>query len=122
MDATIGLKPVTIPSYPAVPAQPAQAPAAAIPAPQPAVDLPATVDVQVAAAEQKRYDAVKKASQSAPNVYPLGDRTFTIFKDSAGQYVTRYYSQRTGQVSYVPEPETLKQSSAYNLPVVSIKT
>lgn len=111
MDA-IGIKPVIIPSYPAVTAQPAAA--APLPAPRPAADVPAPVDVQMATAEQRRYEAIKKASQDAPNVYPLGDRTFTIFKDSSGQYVTRYYSQRTGQVSYVPEPEVLKQRTIYS--------
>jgi hypothetical protein len=114
MDA-IGIKPVSIPSYPAP--QPVAAPA-----PRPVAQAPVAipVDVQVASAEQKRFEAVKAASQSAPNVYPLGDRTFTIFKDSSGQYVTRYYSMTTGKVSYVPEPETLKQSGTYSAPNVKV--
>lgn len=113
------IQPVVIKSYPAAQAKPA-APAA-VPAPKPVADSPLPVEAQVQSVEQQRYEAVKKASQDAPNVYPLGDRTFTIFKDSSGQYVTRYFSQRTGQVSYVPEPETLKQSSAYIAPALNIK-
>ena len=116
MDA-IGIRNVSLPSFPA--AQPVAAPAPR-PVAQAPVPAPLPVDVQVASAEQKRFEAVKAASQSAPNVYPLGDRTFTIFKDSSGQYVTRYYSMTTGKVSYVPEPETLKQSSTYSAPNVKV--
>lgn len=112
------IQPVVIKSYPAAQAKPA---APAVPLPRPVADIPLPVEAQVQSAEQQRYETVKRASQEAPNVYPLGDRTFTIFKDSSGQYVTRYVSMRTGQVSYVPEPETLKQSSAYNAPAVNIK-
>lgn len=112
------IQPVITKSYPAAQAKPA-APAA--PLPKSVAELPLPVEVQVRSAEQQRFAAVKRASQEAPNVYPLGDRTFTIFKDSSGQFVTRYTSLRTGQISYVPEPETLKQSSAYIAPAINIK-
>lgn len=60
-------------------------------------------------AEQQRYDQVLNASQTvAGNTYAVSDKSFTIFKNTDGQYVTRYTSLRDGKVTYVPE-QTLVQ-------------
>jgi hypothetical protein len=60
-------------------------------------------------AEQQRYDQVLNASQNvAGNSYAVSDKSFTIFKNTDGQYVTRYTSLRDGKVTYVPE-QTLVQ-------------
>jgi hypothetical protein len=62
--------------------------------------VPAPSNDPVQAAEQKRYDNVFSAAQ---NNYAVADKRFTIFKDSSGQYVTRYTSLRDGTITYVPE-------------------
>lgn len=54
--------------------------------------------------EKRRYEAVKQAAQ---DTYILGDQRFTIFKDSTGQYITRFTSLRDGRVTYIPEPQLL---------------
>ena len=55
-------------------------------------------------AEQQRYDQVFAAAQNASgNNYAVSDKSFTIFKNVDGQYVTRYTSLRDGKVTYVPE-------------------
>ena len=54
--------------------------------------------------EQQRYGQVLNASQNiAGNNYAVSDKSFTIFKNVDGQYVTRYTSLRDGKVTYVPE-------------------
>jgi len=56
-----------------------------------------------------QYDAaIRQASLSFKNTYAVSDTTFTIFKDSTGQFITRYISLRDGQITYVPEPVLLK--------------
>lgn len=60
-------------------------------------------------AEQQRYEHVLNASHSAAGTtYPVSDKSFTIFKNANGEYVTRYTSLRDGKVTYVPE-QTLVQ-------------
>jgi hypothetical protein len=72
--------------------------------------VPAPSDPSTAQdAEQQRYNQVLNASQAAAgNTYPVSDKSFTIFKNTDGQYVTRYTSLRDGKVTYVPE-QTLVQ-------------
>jgi len=69
-----------------------------------------------AVAEQRRYEQVATASKSlARDFYPVSDKTFTIFKDASGVYITRYMSLRDGRVTYVPEPKLLQMfESQYN--------
>ncbi len=55
--------------------------------------------------EKQRLDTVVKAASSFKNVYAVSDTTFTIFKDSTGQFVTRFTSLKDGAVTYVPEPD-----------------
>lgn len=76
------------------------------------VEIPqAAVDsVDIPKAEQRRFERVKQASQSFfKDVYAVNDHTFTIFKDSTGQYITRFTSLRDGKVTYIPEPQLLQQ-------------
>jgi len=83
---------------------PASAPAH-IPQAQ-APDANQTVDIQVA--EQRRLATVERLSQDIANIYVVGDKRFTIFKDVTGQYITRFTSLRDGKVTYIPEPELFK--------------
>lgn len=77
------------------------------------------IDTQ--AAEQRRYDTVKRLAEDIANVFVIGDQRFTIFKDSTGQYITRFTSLRDGRVTYIPEPQLFKQSGALNLPSIELK-
>lgn len=59
--------------------------------------------------EERRYEQVVQAARSAfRDFYPVGDKTFTIFKDASGQYITRYRSLRDGRVTYIPEERLLR--------------
>ncbi len=85
-----------------------------------AQDADQTVDLQ--AAEQRRFAAVQRASQDIANIYVVGDKRITIFKDLSGQYITRFTSLRDGMVTYIPEPQLFKiQSSAQDTtPIVKL--
>ena len=62
------------------------------------------------AVEQKRYKQVAKAAESFfKNVYAVSDTRFSIYKDSSGQYITRYTSLRDGRVTSIPEPALLQK-------------
>jgi len=94
-------------------------PVIAKPAPQPPV-----VEVKVEqpkappTAEKARYEEVKKAAQAIQsNYYVVSDVRFTIFKDIAGDYVTRFTSLKDGSVKYYPQKSLfdlmkIKQSQA----------
>lgn len=59
--------------------------------------------------EDKRYEQLKRAAQNFfKDVYAVSDTTFSIFKDSTGQYITRFTSLRDGKVTYIPEPQMLQ--------------
>ncbi len=60
------------------------------------------------AAEQQRVQAVRRAAAAVSDIFVVSDRTFTIFKDVTGQYVTRFTSLRDGKVTYIPEPNLFK--------------
>lgn len=60
------------------------------------------------ATDEERFEMVKNSAQSYKNSYAVSDTTFTIFKDSSGQYVTRFTNLRDGKVTYIPEPEILQ--------------
>ena len=114
MDA-IGFKPLITTPAPQVPNQGGQS--AALPLPGATQDdstplvKAAQSDVTAQAAEQKRYEAVQRASQAIANVYVVSDQKFTIFKDATGQYITRFTSLRDGKVTYIPEPTLFKSTS-----------
>lgn len=59
-------------------------------------------------AEQQRLDTVIKSAHSFKNTYAVSDLKFTIFKDSSGQFITRFTSLKDGSVKYVPEPDMLQ--------------
>jgi len=72
---------------------------------------PAAPDVEIPAqsVEQRRFEQVVKAAKAYfKNVYAVSDMRFTIFKDTSGQYITRYTSLRDGKVTYIPEPAMLQ--------------
>jgi len=59
--------------------------------------------------EERRYAQVAQAAQRlAGDPYPVSDRSFTIYKDTSGQYITRYTSLRDGRVTYIPEQRLLQ--------------
>lgn len=76
-----------------------------VPIPQPETQ----VDLQTA--EQRRLEAIERGARELANTYAVSDKTFTIFKDSTGQYITRFTSLRDGRVTYIPEPALLKSDS-----------
>ena len=65
-----------------------------------------------AAADQRRVQAVQHAAQEIANIYVVSDKTFSIFKDATGQYITRFTSLRDGKVTYIPEPTLFKMASS----------
>ena len=77
----------------------------------------------VAVIERKREAAVRHSAQQLANVYVVSDLRFTIFKDSTGQYITRFTSLRDGKVTYIPEPSLLSQthSSGGNAQLLQIE-
>ena len=59
--------------------------------------------------EDKRVAQLTRAAANFfKDVYAVSDTTFTIFKDSTGQYVTRFYNLRDGKVTYIPEPKMMQ--------------
>ena len=98
-------------------------PEVAKPAPAATV-LSEQINYSAQAAEQKRAQTVQQTSQQISNAYVLGDQSFTIFKDSTGQYITRFTSLRDGKVTYIPEPSLYKMggsSGADATPIVKIQ-
>jgi hypothetical protein len=81
-------------------------------APVPAAPQPAThsADIQVSTdTEAQRQAALEHAAAVLQKeAYPVGDSTFTIYKDYSGQFVTRYVSLVDGKVSYFPEQSIFK--------------
>jgi len=58
--------------------------------------------------EQRRAEAVQRAAESFFNdFFAVSDTTFSIYKDTSGQYITRFTSLRDGRVTYIPEPDLL---------------
>lgn len=76
-------------------------------------------DPQVA--EQQRFQTVQRLSQQVADVFVVSDRTFTIFKDVSGQYVTRFTSLRDGKVTYIPEPNLFRLGGESETMSVDIK-
>jgi hypothetical protein len=76
------------------------------------VQIPAVEHADMKRADSKRLDDIERTVKrnSFKDVYAVRDNSFTIFKDSSGQYITRFTSLRDGSVKYVPEPEILKYS------------
>jgi hypothetical protein len=63
--------------------------------------------------EDIRFQQVKAAAESYfKDVFAVSDMRFTIYKDTSGQYITRYTSLRDGKVTYIPEPALLQSQRA----------
>lgn len=62
-------------------------------------------------AEKAREAFIQKASENYRSAffYPISDVKFTIYKDSTGQYVTRFTNLIDGKVTHVPEPEVISR-------------
>ena len=59
--------------------------------------------------QERHYEQVIRAAQSFfSDVFVVSDKTFAIFKDTSGQYITRYKSLRDGRVTYIPEQRLLQ--------------
>ncbi len=106
-------------------------PVVSVPSPAPVVQKPevpfvpigggdaAGFDPQVA--EQQRLQTVQRLSQQVADIYVVSDRTFTIFKDVSGQYVTRFTSLRDGKVTYIPEPNLFRIGGESDKVTVNIR-
>lgn len=73
-----------------------------------AVDTKALPPVDHVSLEQAREAVITKAANTVANYFAVSDTRFTIFRDSAGQYITRFTNLKDGSVSYYPEPKLLK--------------
>ena len=63
------------------------------------------------AAERARFEAVQRAArEKIANSNVLGVTTFSLFKDSTGQLITRFFNPLDGKVTYIPEPQLLSES------------
>lgn len=78
----------------------------------------ATFDPQAAVGQ--RLQTVQDAAQSMAASFVVSDHNFTIFKDSTGQYITRFTSLKDGSVTYIPEPNLLQLSGQSNRAVVTL--
>jgi hypothetical protein len=76
------------------------------------VQIAAVEQIDLKRTDEKRMDDIRKTIQRGnfKDVFAVRDNSFTIFKDTSGQYITRFTSLRDGSVTYVPEPEILKYS------------
>lgn len=67
-------------------------------------------------ADQRRYESVERGAQAiAAEMFAVSDTRFTIYKDTSGQFITRFTSLQDGTVTYFPEPEVaayMEQRSA----------
>jgi hypothetical protein len=69
----------------------------------------------VTGAEKERLETVIKAAKQLSNYYVVSDTSFSIYKDSSGQFITRFTSLKDGSVTYIPETNManhLKTASA----------
>lgn len=55
--------------------------------------------------DQQRKAMMERAAQMFKDFYPISDVVFTIFKDTSGQFITRFTNMRDGKVTYVPEQD-----------------
>lgn len=58
--------------------------------------------------DNARAEMVVKAAHTISNYFVVSDVKFTIFKNNAGSYVTKFTNLRDGSVTYYPEQEVLK--------------
>lgn len=106
---TIGINPVALQALPAQGAR--SAPVLPRPSAPARAEAPPP-QVREQSAEQQRVARVQQMARDVANVYVVSDRTFTIFKDTSGQYITRFTSLRDGRVTYIPEPDLIRLSGS----------
>lgn len=106
----------------AAPSVPVQASGAAKPeVPFTPIGAGDAADFDPQVAQQQRLQSVQRAAQAVSDIFVVSDRTFTIFKDVTGQYVTRFTSLRDGKVTYIPEPNLFKMGGENDSTSVRIK-
>jgi len=112
MDPIVTTQPVirSAPSLPAPTVQSAPAPVLPDAVQVHAEQSRAVFDAQ--SAEQTRVETIQRLAQQIANVFVIGDQTFSLFKDTTGQYITRFTSLRDGRVTYIPEPTLFKLGGA----------
>lgn len=72
-------------------------------------------------AEQAKISYLEKASAAyRAFFYPMGEVKFTIYKDSTGQYITRFTSLIDGTVTHIPEQNILDSMSRLTADVGSV--
>jgi hypothetical protein len=77
------------------------------------VEIPKVDNVDIREADMRRMQAIKDALRKAvKESYAVSDRSFTIYKDTSGQFITRFTNLRDGSVTYVPEPEIMQRLSS----------
>jgi len=67
------------------------------------------IDISAQAAQQPVQPKVQYANSEV-----LGTTSFSIYKDSDGQLVTRFFDTKTGQVTYIPKESQVLGSSSGN--------
>ena len=107
----IGSLPSVLPTTLQVPAAPAKDVVLSKPVQQPPAGDVKTETFDTSVIDKQRRARVEKAAGDIANIYVVSNQVFTIFKDATGQYVTRFRNLQTGKVTYIPEPELLKQSA-----------
>lgn len=76
------------------------------------VQIPQVENIDIKMVDQKRMDTIRNALRQAfASSYVVSDKSFTIYKDMTGQYITRFTNLKDGTVTYVPEPEILRHLS-----------
>ena len=70
--------------------------------------------------EKQRLDTVIQGAQQMKRNMGATGQTFSIFKDSNGQFITRFTNKATGAVTYVPEPNILKFAESGNPSLVAV--
>lgn len=73
------------------------------------VQIAAVENIDIKQLDQKKLDTLRdNLRKTFANSYVVSDRSFSIYKDISGQYITRFTNLRDGTVTYVPEPEILR--------------
>lgn len=72
---------------------------------------PAPKDVEITKApdtEVRRLEMLTKAAKGLANYFVVSDVKFTIYKDSVGQYITKFTNLKDGSITVFPEPEVFE--------------
>ena len=106
MDALGHIKPVAI-RVPQQASQPVVPSVSSLPV-LPAIGSGNDTLFDVQGAEIRRLEEIKAAVRNAPQ--PLGSQAVTMYKDAAGQVITRFRDTNSGRVTYIPEPDLLRMA------------